>query len=444
MNDNTGKSKCFRWAFTIGLIFGTALIVAFAFLYDKLPTIYKYEADALNTDVEQPNLLFSSVATTNQDSDLPYLNTDFDNVFFTASNEGTIEFWEFKNDAFSKLKSSGTINISVPLTNHSAEINVELLERDGQTVGYGVYVSGQSIQDPYAFFKLTENRCEPYNFDYLLYADYTIDDFYRNDKTFNMVYGVHKDGKKAEKLISDDHIRPGRKGLLDSSYILIPDSFTSAATDGIYFLSDRNYSIDAKYDVYKKTGLTDEEQIVFSGAVLPYLYMDKNTLYVFTKMIPDGKTEDLNSLSLETFSLISISEDEKFDAIKTFSGSPDQYFIKGNYIFSPSAKKLYSVESGRENIISTSISISGVQDFAVSSNGKKFALAGNFAGNSEKLFFYNFSSDRVQTIDGADVFFSGYPNLTFIDDSVYLLAPSQIPDKVINFVVSWNAIFSLN
>ena len=432
------KKNKFRWALTIGLLIGTIIVTAFAFFY-KLPQIYKYEKESLVQD-EGPNREVLSVATTNESSESPYLRTGFDNIFFSINNktdkngnvESKVSYYRYGKNKFSKLKPADKIKVTLSKGDEKALVSIDYLEIDGRIEGYGVYQNPKSLSFPYAFIKLTKNTLSKDDFDYLLYVDYSIDDFYRNSKTYSMIYALDTQNKEFQKVFSDKGCPVAVDEQIDDSFILIPSDITGKPADALYFLSDRDYAPGTAYDLYKKSSINSSEEIVAQGISSPNLFIINNKVCFLRE-----------SDSKENFDLCQLSDDGE-KVLKTFSGSPIQYIFNGKYMFNPSSKALYNLENGSSKSINTTLSISAVQDFDVNSDGTKLAIAGNFAGNSEKLLFIDYAKHRFNILDNSKLFISGHSNIRFLDSSVFFVAPSESKDKVSNLVFSWDAIFSLH
>ena len=81
------------------------------------------------------------------------------------------------------------MNITLPGADEKKPVNVSLLTVDGKTEGYGVYSDKESTTYPYAFLKIVENRITD-NYDYIVFVDHTIQDFYKNSKTYNDAFVV--------------------------------------------------------------------------------------------------------------------------------------------------------------------------------------------------------------------------------------------------------------
>lgn len=433
-NNPVKERRSFRWAITIGLIIGTICVTAFAFLY-KLPSVSKFEADSAGIHVEQPNGAFLSVATQNEEATAPFLKTGFEKTFFTIDSENKVIFYEYANEKFSKIETSKEIKVTLTYGKEKALVNIAILEKDGICEGYGVFTNTESVKLPYVFVKLTSNTVTKDTYEYLLYADYTIDDFYKNTKNYSSLYAFSTKDNKLEPIFSNSGATSGPNGLINESFVFIPGDFAGVSADGFYYLTDRNYAPGTAFDLYKKDSVKGAEKIVHKGVAAPYLFLVKDDVCFFTKA--DG--ED----AAGTFKLSKIGEDG-IETIHTYSGSPEQYLVRGNYIVNPAAKTVCNIATGKNDGIRTNISINAVQDFTVDDSGTKIALAGTFAGNSEKLLFCNLTNDRCTTIEGADLFISNYSNLAFLDDSVYIVMPGKTSDKISNFVISWDAVFSIH
>ena len=428
MGNNSKKRNNFRWAVTIGLLIGTVCVVAFAFIY-KLPKIYKYDSDTAVSQTDQPDKSFLATAEYKNSSDSPLIKTDFDKIFFSPDKEGKIEYYRYAKKKFVKIKPSDTVKVTLSKGKEKALVTIYIIENNGTKEGYGAYVNPESTLFPYAFVKLTENNITKDNFNYLLYVDYSIDDYYRNDKDFSTLYALSTKDNMLKKVISDKGA-PARQNCTEDNFVLIPDSLTTAGSDAFYFLSDRSYEPGEAFDLYRKDSVSGKEDIVCEGISSPYLPVINNQLHFFKTS--QDKTE---------FYFCKMTDNGP-TTVQTFSGDTGKYKIKGSYMFNAATKTLYNLKDSKKKSFQTSISINGVQDFDVSKDGSKIAIAGNFAGNSEKLLFADFKAKKLNIIDSTNLFLSDYSNICFIDDSVYFLSPSEEDGKISNLVFSWDAIFS--
>ena len=247
-----------------------------------------------------------------------------------------------------------------------------------------------------------------------------------------MVYALDSEKKTFQKVLSDKGRGIDLEEKIDDSFIIIPSDLTSKETNAIYFLTDRGHAPSSAYDLYRKTNVNSSEELVCENISSPNLFFIKNKL-CFMKGNDDANTFDLCELSTDGYK-----------SVKTFSGSPNQYVFRDNYMFNPSSKTLYNLESLKSKNLNSTLSISAVQDFAVNSDGTKLALAGNFAGNSEKLLFIDFKKNRFNILDSDNLFISDFSNIRFLGSSVFLVAPNDSKDKVSNMVFSWDAIFSFH
>ena len=88
------------------------------------------------------------------------------------------------------------------------------------------------------------------------------------------------------------------------------------------------------------------------------------------------------------------------------------------------------------------LSFDGVEDFAISDGGSKIALAASIGTESDRLFFFEFATDRMQVISGKNLFLLGNPNVSFTSlDYISFLSPSTTADTVKDIVVPWEQVF---
>lgn len=427
------KKPRFRWPITIGLILGTVIVIAFAFLY-KLPAHSRGES--AEDSKQKTNKEFISVTTVNKKGDSPYQRTGLDNVYFTISEDGKVSYYEFAKERFNSLKATDRITVSLTVGKEKVHVDISLIKKNNQTVGYGLYSDPESVSCPYLFLKLTDNTIVDSEYKYLIFADSDYKNLYSNNKTYQMIYALNPEKKSVKRLLSDQGQPVGRNGLPSTSFIIVPDEFAGTQTDAFYFLSDRNSKSSATYELYKKADLDSPEEFVCDGICKPNLISYKGDTYFF-KNSEDG--EGYFSLYKCTSSGVK--------QIKRFDEEADKCYVRDAYLLSCADKVLYDLFSNEEIGIPVPVSIRGIEDFVVNEKQDKIAIVGSFAGNSEKILFSRLGSpnykEKYKIFDNRNLFISGHSNVAFMGDYIYLVAPSEDEDKVYNYVISWDAIFSL-
>lgn len=409
----------YKWSITIGIVLGTICIAAFAFLY-KLPTVYKYENESMKTETHKMSTHFVENSTYNSEDTHPFLKTGFENKFYSADENGKISFYEFDGKSFKKVRESKSLDITLPGADEKKPVNVSLLTVDGKTEGYGVYSDKESTTYPYAFLKIVENRITD-NYDYIVFVDHTIQDFYKNSKTYNDAFVYSSSAKKAK------HIFPGTDS---ETSILLPTEFICERNDGFYFFASSSDKTSTDYKLYLKKSVNGKETLISDNIALPYVFTKDEKVCFFKNVLKTDNSEHTS------FELVELGNENK--PLHVFTGTPTEYIVNGKYILNPNAKTVYSIERNEVQNIGSAFTILSVDTFAISNDGQKMAMAGTFAGNREKLLAYDFSQDELKVYNGEGLLLTGNTNITMIDDCVYFLAPAETSSKVRNYVINWS------
>ena len=126
---STRKPRSFKWAMTIGLAFGTVLIVAFAFLY-KLPTVDRYAS--LYETGKHINKDYFAAAEYSKEEKAPYLKTTINGVFVNFNSITSPKLYEYKEKKFSELNTK-TLKAEIPINDKKETITFTTITKDGKT-----------------------------------------------------------------------------------------------------------------------------------------------------------------------------------------------------------------------------------------------------------------------------------------------------------------------
>ncbi|NLL62886.1 MAG: hypothetical protein GX241_01380 [Ruminococcaceae bacterium] len=415
------QQKVYKWSATIGLIIGTLCITLFAFFY-KLPTIYKYEIDAEKSD--QIKAVYTEKALLASDDKAPFLMTSFDNIFYSFEDKEAF-FFTFKEKSFEPISIKRILQFSLPIGDGFEKVSVNMFSKDGILEGYGLYSKKKRDDAPYAFMKVVENKITD-NADFIVFVDYTIEDFYNNSKSYDAIFVLNSKTKEIQNVFEN------------KKNIIIPIDFIKERMDGFYYFTKS----ENNFNLYKKNGINSKEILVAKNLILPHAFSIDGDIYLFTKppIVKDKKGEIVVSTE-EGFILAKLGGVGEDLVYNRFSGNPGKYIIKDYFVFNPENKSVFDVKNGSNQVINTTVSIFEIQDFTIDPNGERLILAGTFAGNKEKILFYDFITDKIVLVEGKTLFLSNNPNLSFIGDNVYFLSPGQTADYVTNLVIKWSDIF---
>ena len=417
----------FNWAATIGLILATLIIAFFATGY-KLPQVHKYEKDLAGRNNDELTAQFLAKSVIDKEDDSPYLETGIVGLYYCVDGDKITYHRVSDNGEFKKVRVTDTVKLQVPAKDKTEEVTVYFTEYNEETIGFGVLQNKKSKDFPYAFIKVIPNRVTE-NYDYLAFVDFTIGDFYKNTKTYDAAYAFLANDSKLEEIF-----------VLDPNTSFVAVDLIKDRADGFYYFT-KNEGDAEGYSLFMKTTTSSKEVIVSGNIALPYGFCKDGDLLLleYAKSFKDAEGVTLKG---DTIFCLSKVTGIMTEAVYEFNRDPATYLVKGYYILNPDAKILYDVLGGAEQVIDTTLSFDGVEDFAISDGGSKIALAGSIGTESDRLFFFEFATDRMQVISGKNLFLLGNPNVSFTSlDYVSFLSPSTTADTVKNIVVPWEQVF---
>lgn len=416
------KKLPLNWVITIAIILATLFIAIFATAY-KLPQIYKYEKDLAGRSTADKNTEFLNKSLIDSEEEAPYLATGINGLYYTANFDGEITYYRFNGETFKKVRSNDSIKVKIPGTKN--EVTIYIANYNSETIGYGVFCDKKAKDNPYAFIKVIPNNITE-NHDYVAFVDKTVADYYKNDKVYEGAFAFSKKNSEVEQIFD-----------LKEGEAFIPISLIEARNDGFYFFK-KNADKDG-YGLYLQTTIGGKEVIISENIILPYAFCKDGDLLLLEYA---SAYRDTLELSSDTIFILSQVTGITTNFAKEFKRDSAEYIIKGNYILNPTEKTLYDVLGDTEQIINTDVAFTGVDDFALSEGAAKIALAGSIGTENDKLFFYEFATDRIGIVGGQDIFLLGNSNIYFLTpDFISFVSPGSNSNYVKNIVINWEDLF---
>lgn len=407
---------------TLALLIATLFIAIFATAY-KLPQMYKYEKDLAGRSTANANEAFLSKSIMKDEDDSPYLKTGISGFYYTANFNGDITFYRFNGEQFKKVRSSSSEKVKLPGTKN--ELTIYFIRNNEDIIGLGVYSNKKAKEKPYAFVKVIQNDITE-NYDYIAFVDYTIEDYYNNDKTYESAFAFSK-GHSETEVIFD----------LDGSTSYIPIDLIQARKDGFYYFS-KNKDKDG-YGLYLQTTVSGKAITISENLALPYAFVKDGDLLLPEYAEPYRADLDIqNSTQFIITQVTGLDTDFKHE----FKRDPSEYIVRGNCILSPEDKILYDVIGDTEQAIRTEVALEGITDFALSDGAAKIALIGHVGNKTDKILFYEFATNRVANISGKELLLPDNDNMTFFsEDFVGFLSPASNSNYVKNVIIPWEDLF---
>ncbi|MBQ2847063.1 MAG: hypothetical protein IJE74_02275 [Clostridia bacterium] len=203
---------------------------------DPDPVVYSYE--------QSDYTMSASLSVKGINGEI-YLPTDFDGVYYAASLDGNVSFFEYANGAMNpsalEVKS---VKANLKASYETIPVTVKYIEKDGRACGYGVFTSDMSADVDvysYAFVKLTAKPAG-YGEGYLLLADFDKDNFYKADKLYSEIYNFNLSNGSASTYVSNHTRMIDKNGSFRQDWTLLTDDTVKNLGNSKYFLSSRYYN----------------------------------------------------------------------------------------------------------------------------------------------------------------------------------------------------------
>ncbi len=300
------------------------------------------EADA-NLDTDEYPLSLSALVQ----SDVSYLETNIDGIFYTMTEDGTVTFYSYDSTAnsFTETAATGTYDVTVEMSEQSISATVTYYKDGTDIAGYGLYTGSEGEYNlySYAFFRLTN-----YGADYssssdgcLLLVDTTEDDFYSNDKVYEEPFAFYYSSQSATRLLSEANRTVGLDGTKRADYSMLNDVVINASHSQMLFFSGRHYSEDdERVDLLRSGGSGNNvDNVLLISDVLGYWieYTDEGIKYI--------SVDDSDNVFVGLYNMSS----DTTETLKTFEGiTRDDVLVSNGYIYIISTNTVYSIDGDTE------------------------------------------------------------------------------------------------
>jgi len=295
-----------------------------------------------------------------------YLPTDFDNIYYTATLDGKVNFFEYANGQFTaSTLAPKQLRTKITASRFSIPVTVNYIEKDGKVCGYGVFTSDMNATIkvyPYAFVKLTMKPVG-YGSGYLLLADFNKDNFYKADKLYSEIYNFDLAKGTASTYVSNNTRLIDKNGTFRQDWTILTDDFIGNLGNGKYFLSSRYYNED---DMGKRADI-----MVLSNAYKPTIAA-KDILGIWAINDEHG----LHFLRKNDKGFVNVVKTgDKEQVLAQFEGDwAADYLQDGNYLINKKSLVMTDLHTGASQTLK-GINIESADIFSVSPDGKKIVFA---------------------------------------------------------------------
>lgn len=329
------------------------------------PVAYSYEQSAYTMSPS------SSLKGENGEIFMP---TDFENIYYTASLDGKIAFYEYNAGSFAaSTLPVKTVKANLSATYEKIPVTVNYIEKDGKACGYGVFTSDMSADvDVYSFaFVKLINKPAGYGTGHLLLADFDKNEFYKNDKIYSEIYNFNLSNGSASTYVSNNTRLIDINGAFRNDWTMLTDDFIENLGNAKYFISSRYYTGDERGKRADIMVLSDayRPQIAVEDMLGLWFVNDANGMHYLRKTAK-GFANVVNAGGTET--VLSEFEGDYFA----------DYLQSGKWLINKKSLVFTDLLTGATKTLKD-INISSADSFAVSPDGNKLVFASNGEANAK-------------------------------------------------------------
>ncbi len=328
------------------------------------PVAYSYEQSAYT---------MSQSASLKGENGEIFMPTGLANVYFTASLDGKISFYDYNSGSFAaSTLPVKTVKTTLSATYESIPVTVSYVEKDGKVCGYGVFTSDMAADvDVYSFaFVKLINKPAGYGDGHLLLADFDKNEFYKNDKIYSEIYNFNLSNGKASTYVSNNTRLIDINGAFRNDWTMLTDDFVANLGNAKYFISSRYYTGDERGERADIMVLSDayRPKIEVEDILGLWFVNDANGMHYLRKTA-NGFANVVNAGGKET-------------VLAEFDGDYfADYLQDGKWLINKKSLVLTDLLTGTTKTLKD-INISSADDFAVSPDGVKLVFASDGEANA--------------------------------------------------------------
>lgn len=383
-------------------------------LENTLPVAYSYENSQYT--------LSTALSVKGANGEI-YLPTDFDGIYFTASLDGSVNFFEYSGGAMNPCSiEKKQVKATLSATYEKIPVTVNYIEKDGKACGYGVFTSDMSADVDvyaYAFVKLTAKPAG-YGEGYLLLADFDKNNFYKADKLYSEIYNFDLSGGKASTYVSNNTRLIDKNGSFRQDWTLLTEDFIANLGSSKYFLSSRYYNESDKglrADVMELSNAY-RPKIIVEDILGLWFVSDASGMH-YLKKTENGFANILNN------------GEEK--VLTEFEGDyHTQYLQSGKYMINKKSLEMIDLMTGEIKTLKD-IDITLADEFSVSPDGTKavFATRGEANDNGavvQTLIYCTVDGSAAPVIFNEPMLYDESAGFAWLDNSSVMSARALTAD----------------
>lgn len=362
---------------------------------------------------------FAQLKSFSVQSNYPYMQSDFNNIFYSADTDGNIKFYEFKDGKFADY--SGTVNtvtLQPECSYNVIPIKISYIVKDGKTCGYGLFTNKNTPQInlySYVFAKLTDIPAV-YGIDgKMLLLNTNPDEAYCSDKTYTEIFTVDMTTGACTAMFSQRDRNIEKSGKMAERWNILTDGFIKSIDKKAAFISGRLYNEGTKvYDAFdiNRSINTPEAKEIF-GTFLRENKKDGG--YIYLKKTSSG----FKSVKF-------IAQEEEI--VRIDSDIEKECVFSGDWVYTVKDKTFTNLVNGTKI---TADGVEAIDMFAVNSDGSKIVAVANY--ENQAMFVIN-KDGSVQGYSGDNFFNSNIKNICFADNNTVMTTATNKDGTCINYL----------
>ncbi len=302
-----------------------------------------------------------------------FMPTDFENIYYTATLDGKIAFYEYNAGGFTaSAMPVKTVKTSLAATYEKIPVTVSYIEKDGKVCGYGVFTSDMSADvDVYSFaFVKLINKPAGYGSGHLLLADFDKNEFCKNDKIYSEIYNFNISNGSASTYVSNNTRLIDMNGAFRNDWTMLTDDFIANLGNANYFISSRYYTSEERGERADIMALSDayRPKVVAEDILGLWFVNDANGMHFLRKTANGFKN------------VVNVNGEER--VLAEFEGDYfADYLQEGKWLINKKSLVMTDLLTGSSKTLKD-INISSADLVSVSPDGNKLVFASNGETNA--------------------------------------------------------------
>lgn len=364
---------------------------------------------------------FAQLNSVSVQSQSPILKSDIDSVFYSFDADGNVKFYEYDGKQLSDYNGVvKSITVSPELTYNVIPITISYIEKDGKTLGYGLFTNKSDSNITlysYVFAKLTDAPAVYGLKGKMLLLSTNSDEAFTNDRTYSEIFNIDMSNGSLARVFSQRDRQADKTGKLTDRWHILTDGFLSSVQKKAGVISGRLYNAGTSvFDVFDLNRSMNKPEA--TEIYTTYLRENAN----------DGGYVYLKKTSSGFKSVKFIAKEEE---IVKFDGNIKKDFVfSGDWVYSVKDRTFTNLLNGSK------IKANGVEAidmFTVNADGTKIAAVASY---ENQAFFVIDKDGKTTGYSGDNFFNSNIKNMCFASADTVITTATAEDGSCVNYLTT--------